>query len=93
MGFLGKNSKDIRYPEIKAVAESLRKDFKKVGAIGFCWGEFPPSSSLFLSKSMNHIRQNNEKLTKKIQADGQSSSSAQRAPTSSTASPPPTLRC
>lgn len=39
MGFLGKNGKEIRFPEIKAAAEQLRKDgFKKIGAIGFCYG-------------------------------------------------------
>lgn len=38
--FLGRNNKDIRYPEITACAKALKQDlgFKKVGAIGFCYG-------------------------------------------------------
>lgn len=38
MAFLGKNGKEVRFPEIKACAQALKKDFKKVGAIGFCYG-------------------------------------------------------
>lgn len=40
MGFLGRHSKEIRYPEISAAAIALKKEkgFKKVGAIGFCYG-------------------------------------------------------
>ena len=40
MAFLDRNSKEIRYPEISAGATKLKKehDFKKVGAIGFCYG-------------------------------------------------------
>lgn len=38
MGFLKKNSKDIRQPEIFAAAKELRSQYKKVGAIGFCYG-------------------------------------------------------
>lgn len=38
MAFIGRHSKEIRFPEIKSFAEALRKDFKKVGAIGFCYG-------------------------------------------------------
>lgn len=48
MAFIGRNAKDKRFPEIKAAAEALKKDHKKVGAIGFCWGK---SSFLFLSIS------------------------------------------
>lgn len=40
MAFIGRNSKEIRWPEIKSAAQTLRKDYKKVGAIGFCYGEF-----------------------------------------------------
>lgn len=39
MAFLGRNSKDVRYPEIKAFTEALRKQYKKIGAIGFCYGK------------------------------------------------------
>ena len=37
---LGKNGKDKRWPEIEAGAKALKKDlgFKKIGAIGFCYG-------------------------------------------------------
>lgn len=38
MDFIGRNSKEIRFPEMKACAEALRKDYKKIGAIGFCYG-------------------------------------------------------
>lgn len=40
MAFLGRHSKEIRYPEILAAATALKKEhgFKKVGAIGFCYG-------------------------------------------------------
>ncbi|KAF5009945.1 hypothetical protein FDECE_3851 [Fusarium decemcellulare] len=37
-GFLGRNSRDIREPEIFAFAKSLREKYAKVGAIGFCYG-------------------------------------------------------
>ena len=38
--FLGRNGKDKRWPAISACAKALKKDlgFKKVGAIGFCYG-------------------------------------------------------
>ncbi|KAI1628092.1 Alpha/Beta hydrolase protein [Exophiala viscosa] len=38
--FIGRNSKDIRKPEIFAAATKLKKElgYKKVGAIGFCYG-------------------------------------------------------
>ena len=39
MAFIGRNSKEIRYPEIKTTAELLKKKYKKVGAIGFCYGK------------------------------------------------------
>jgi Dienelactone hydrolase family len=40
MGFIGRHSKDLRFPEIQAAAKSLKTEhgFKKVGAIGFCYG-------------------------------------------------------
>jgi len=37
-GFLEKNSREIREPEIFDFARALRAKHKKVGAIGFCWG-------------------------------------------------------
>ncbi|KAI9662975.1 MAG: hypothetical protein M1821_008022 [Bathelium mastoideum] len=36
--FIGRNSKQIREPEIFAVAKALKSQHKKVAAIGFCWG-------------------------------------------------------
>ena len=36
--FLGRHSKELRQPEIFGVAKELRSKYKKVGAIGFCWG-------------------------------------------------------
>ena len=45
MAFIGRNNKDIRWPEIKNTAQTLRKQYKKVGAIGFCYGEFEPPFS------------------------------------------------
>jgi dienelactone hydrolase len=36
--FIGRNSKEIRFPEIKANAQELKKQYKKVGAIGYCYG-------------------------------------------------------
>lgn len=38
MDFIGRHGKEARFPEIKACAEALRKDYKKTGAIGFCYG-------------------------------------------------------
>ncbi|KAL8824992.1 MAG: hypothetical protein Q9170_007974 [Blastenia crenularia] len=41
LGFiLGKHGKEKRFPEMEACAKSLRQDlaYKKVGAIGFCYG-------------------------------------------------------
>ena len=35
---IAKNSKEIRGPEIFAAAKTLRSQYKKVGAIGFCYG-------------------------------------------------------
>lgn len=40
-GFLGRNSREIREPEIFAFARALKSEehgFKKVGAVGFCYG-------------------------------------------------------
>ena len=38
--FLGRNSKDIRFPEIESCAKALKQEhgFKKLGAMGFCFG-------------------------------------------------------
>jgi dienelactone hydrolase len=38
MAFLGRNSKEIRWPEIKQHAQTLKSQYKKVAAIGFCYG-------------------------------------------------------
>lgn len=38
MAFIGKNGKDVRGPEIFAGAKALKQQYKKVGAIGFCYG-------------------------------------------------------
>lgn len=38
MEFIGRNNKDKRWPEIKANAQELKKQYKKVGAMGFCYG-------------------------------------------------------
>ncbi len=37
-GFIGRHSKDIRYPEILACAKALRGQYGKVGTVGYCWG-------------------------------------------------------
>jgi dienelactone hydrolase len=36
--FMGRNGKDKRWPEIEATAKELKGKFKKVGAIGYCYG-------------------------------------------------------
>lgn len=36
--FLDRNSKEVRWPEIEAAARTLKSQFPKVGAIGFCYG-------------------------------------------------------
>lgn len=38
MAFIGRHSKDKRYPEIKAVAQALKAEYPKVGATGYCYG-------------------------------------------------------
>ena len=40
MAMFGRNSKEIRQPEIFACAKVLKQEhgFKKLGAIGFCYG-------------------------------------------------------
>jgi dienelactone hydrolase len=38
MAFIGRNNKDIRWPEIKEHAQTLKSQYKKVAAIGFCYG-------------------------------------------------------
>lgn len=37
-GFMGRNSREIREPEIFACARALREQYKVVGAIGYCYG-------------------------------------------------------
>lgn len=37
-GFVKKNSREIREPEIFDCARALRQKYKKVGAVGFCYG-------------------------------------------------------
>ena len=37
-GFLSENSREIREPEIFDCARALRKQYRKVGAVGFCYG-------------------------------------------------------
>lgn len=37
-GFIGRNSREIREPEIFESARALRQQYKKVGAVGFCYG-------------------------------------------------------
>lgn len=36
--FIGRHSKEIRWPEMKASAQALKSQYPKVGAIGFCYG-------------------------------------------------------
>lgn len=36
--FIGKHNKTVREPEITAIAQHLKTQFPKVGAIGFCYG-------------------------------------------------------
>ncbi|KAH7125088.1 endo-1,3-1,4-beta-D-glucanase [Dendryphion nanum] len=36
--FIGRHNKTVREPEITAFAQALKKEFPKVGAIGFCYG-------------------------------------------------------
>lgn len=38
MAFIGRNGKEQRQPEIFAAAKELRSKYKKVGAIGYCYG-------------------------------------------------------
>ena len=37
-GFVGRHSREIREPEILECACKLRKEYSKVGAIGYCYG-------------------------------------------------------
>lgn len=37
-GFMARNGKEAREPEIVACAQTLRAQYKKVGTIGFCYG-------------------------------------------------------
>jgi len=36
--FIGRNNKELRWPEVKASAQELKKQYSKVGAMGFCYG-------------------------------------------------------
>ena len=38
--FLARHPKESRFPEIESYVKSLKQEhgFKKIGAIGFCWG-------------------------------------------------------
>jgi dienelactone hydrolase len=36
--FISRHSKAIRYPQIKEVAQILKSEYPKVGAIGYCYG-------------------------------------------------------
>lgn len=36
--FIGRHSRDIRWPAIKEHAQTLRSQYKKLGVIGFCYG-------------------------------------------------------
>jgi dienelactone hydrolase len=36
--FIKRNSKALRFPEIKAAAQTLKSEYPKVGAIGYCYG-------------------------------------------------------
>lgn len=38
MAFIGRNGKEKRWPEILASAQELKKQYPKVGALGFCYG-------------------------------------------------------
>lgn len=38
MAFIGRNNKEIRWPAIKEHAQTLKKQYKKVVAIGYCYG-------------------------------------------------------
>lgn len=37
-GFIGRHSKEKRWPKIKAFAQTLKSQYPKVAAIGFCYG-------------------------------------------------------
>jgi dienelactone hydrolase len=37
-GFVGRNNKDLRWPEMLACAKALKASYTKVGAIGYCYG-------------------------------------------------------
>lgn len=36
--FLGRHNKDVRFPEIKSVAEALKSQYPKVAGMGYCYG-------------------------------------------------------
>jgi dienelactone hydrolase len=38
MGYMTKNARELREPEIFECAQALRAKYKKVGAVGFCYG-------------------------------------------------------
>jgi dienelactone hydrolase len=37
-GFMSRNARDVREPEIVECAKTLRQKYKKVGAVGYCYG-------------------------------------------------------
>lgn len=38
MGFIGRHSKDKRYPECEAVVKEMKQSHSKIGCVGYCWG-------------------------------------------------------
>lgn len=38
MAFIGRHNKELRWPQIKAAAQTLKSQYKKVIAVGFCYG-------------------------------------------------------
>lgn len=38
LAFTSRNSKEIRRPELISFATALKSQYKRVGAVGFCWG-------------------------------------------------------
>lgn len=49
----GRNSKEIRWPELFSCAQALRSKFKRVGVIGYCYGGW---SSFRLGSSSHNPR-------------------------------------
>ena len=36
--FIGRHSKEARYPECEAVVKEMKKTHTKIGTVGYCWG-------------------------------------------------------